>query len=117
MSFVPLVQLLAKGTTCKYSFSWGTRATTLRVTALTVKRSTAESCAPVWCRSACTQLLDRPFNDALRIVPGCLKSTPTGYLPVLSGIPPAELRRKAATLSIFRAKSYTSQLYQQTNDQ
>ena len=34
------------------------------------------------------------------MVTGCLKLAPTEYLPVLSGIPPAELRRKAATLSL-----------------
>ena len=47
-------------------------------------------------------LLDRPINDALRMVTGCLKPTPTEYLPVLPGIPPAELRCKAATLSLAR---------------
>ena len=36
------------------------------------------------------------------MVTGCLKPTPTEYLPVLSGIPPAELCRKAATLSLAR---------------
>ena len=41
-------------------------------------------------------------NDASRIVTGCLKPTPPEYLPVLPGIPPAELRRKAATLSLAR---------------
>ena len=34
------------------------------------------------------------------MVTGCLKPTLTEYLPVLSGISPAELRRKAATLSL-----------------
>ena len=40
------------------------------------------------------------LNDALRIVTGCLRPTPTEYLPVLSGIQPAELRRQGATLSL-----------------
>ena len=79
---------------------WGARATTLRITTLTLVYSTAEYCAPVWSRSAHTHLLDRPINDALRMVTGCLKATPTEYLPVLPGIPLAELRRKAATLSL-----------------
>ena len=73
---------------------------TLRITILALLYSTAEYCAPVWSCSAHTHLLDRPINDALRMVTGCLKPTPTEYLPVLSGIPPAELRRKAATLSL-----------------
>ena len=81
---------------------WGARATSSRITALALVYSTAEYCAPVWNSSAHTHLLDRTFNDALRVVTGCLKSTPTEYLPVLSGIPPAELRRKATTLSLAR---------------
>ena len=36
------------------------------------------------------------------MVTGCLKPTPNEYLPVLSGIPPAELRHKATTLSLAR---------------
>ena len=38
------------------------------------------------------------MNDALRIVTGCLRPTPTDHLPVLSGIQSAELRRLGATL-------------------
>ena len=44
--------------------------------------------------------LDSVLNDALRIVTGCLRPTPTDHLPVLSGIQPAELRRMGATLSL-----------------
>ena len=62
--------------------------------------STAEYCAPVWCRSAHTRLIDSVLNDGLRIVTGCLRPTPTDHLPVLSGIQPAELRRMGATLSL-----------------
>ena len=40
------------------------------------------------------------MNDALRIVTGCLRPTPTDHLPVLSGIQPAELCRMGATLSL-----------------
>ena len=36
----------------------------------------------------------------MRIVTGCLRPTPTDYLPVLAGIQPAELRRLGATLSL-----------------
>ena len=62
--------------------------------------SAPEYCAPVWCRSAHTRLIDSVLNDALRIVTGCLRPTPTDHLPVLSGIQPAELRRMGATLSL-----------------
>ena len=72
---------------------WGAGAKTLRTAALSLIYSTAEYCAPVWCRSAHTHL-------ALRIVTGCRRPTPTDYLPVLAGIQPAELRRLGATLSL-----------------
>ena len=62
--------------------------------------STAEYCAPVWCRSAHTRLMDSVLNDALRIVTGCMCSTPTDHLTTLSGIQPDELRRMGAPLSL-----------------
>ena len=79
---------------------WGAGAKTLRTPALSLVYSTAEYCAPVWCRSAHTRLIDSVLNDALRIVTGCLRPAPTDYLPVLAGIQPAELRRLGATLSL-----------------
>ena len=77
---------------------WGAGAKTLRIATLSLVYSTAEYCVPVWCRSAHTRLIDSVLNDALRIVTGCLRPTPTDHLPVLSGIQPAELRRLGATL-------------------
>ena len=77
---------------------WGVGAKTLRIAALFLVYSTAEYCAPVWCRSAHTRFIDSVLNDALRIVTGCLRPTPTGHLPILSGIQSAELRRPGATL-------------------
>ena len=59
-------------------------------------------CAPVWCRSAHTRLIDPSINDALRIVTGCLRPTPADNLPILAGIQPAELRRRGAILSLGR---------------
>ena len=72
----------------------------LRESTYHLGHSTAECCAPVWCRSAHTRLIDNVLKDALRIVTGCLRPTPTDYLPVLSGIQPAELRQMRATLSL-----------------
>ena len=40
----------------------------------------AEYSAPVWCRSAHTRLIKKLINDALRIVTGCLRPTPTDNL-------------------------------------
>ena len=79
---------------------WGAGAKTLRITTLSLVHSTSEYCAPVWCRSAHTCLIDSVLNDALRIVTGCLRPTPTDHLLVLSGIQPVEIRRMGATLSL-----------------
>ena len=84
---------------------WGAGAKTLCIAILSLVYSTAEYCAPVWCRSAHTRLIDSVLNDALRIVTGCLCPTPTDHLPVLSGIQPAELRRIGATLSLAHGGS------------
>ena len=77
----------------------GAGAKTLCIS-LSLVYSTAEYCAPVSCRSAHTRLIDSILTDALRIVIGCLRPTPTDDLPVLTGIQPAELRRLGATLSL-----------------
>ena len=62
----------------------------------------AAYCAPVWCRSALTRLIDPVINNALRIVTGCLLRTPMDYLTVLAGISPAELCRRQVTLTLAR---------------
>jgi len=48
--------------------------------------STAEYCAPAWCRSAHTRLIDPGINDVLRIVTGCLRPTQADNLPILAVI-------------------------------
>ena len=79
---------------------WGAGAKTLCIATLSLVYSTAKYCAPVWCHSAHTRLIDSVLNDALCIVTGCLRPTPTDYLPVLSGIQPAEFCQLGATLSL-----------------
>jgi len=74
----------------------------LRTATLALVHTTAEYCAPVWCRSAHTRLINPTINNALRIVTGCLRPTPADNLPILAGIQPAELRRSGATLSLGR---------------
>jgi len=81
---------------------WGAGETTLRTATLALVHSTAECCAPIWCRSAHTRLINLTINDALRIVTGCLRPTPADNLPTLAGIQPAELHRNGATLSLAR---------------
>ena len=79
---------------------WGAGAKTLRIATLSLVYSTAEYCAPVWCHSVHTHLIDSVWNDALRIVTGCLRPTPTDHLPILSGIQPSELCRMGTTLCL-----------------
>ena len=69
---------------------------------LALVNSTAEYCAPVWCRRTHTRLIDRTINNALRIVTGYLRPTPADNLPILAGIQPAGLHRSGATLSLVR---------------
>jgi len=57
---------------------WGAGVTTLRKVTLALVHSTAEYCAPVWCRSPHARLTDPTINDALRIVIGCLRPLPVG---------------------------------------
>ena len=93
--FVALLRRLA-------GFGWDVGGTMLRTATLALVDSTTEWCAPVWCRSAHTRLIDPAINDALRVVTGCLRSAPADNLPILAGIQPAELRHKRATLSLAR---------------
>ena len=68
---------------------WGAGAKTLRTAALSLIYSTAEYCAPAWCRRAHTRLIDSVLDDA------CALSLDT-YVPVQRTIFqffPAELRR------------------------
>ena len=46
--------------------------------------------------------VDVALNSTMRTIYGCLKPTPVLQLPVLAGIAPAGLRRKAATLTLAR---------------
>ena len=81
---------------------WVTGAKTLCTAPLSLVYSTAEYCAPVWCRSEHTCFIDNVFNDALCIVTGCLHPMPMDHLPILLGIQPAELHHLGATLSLTK---------------
>ena len=73
--------------------SRGASATVQRTITLALVHSTAEYCAPVWFYRAHTRFIDKPTNDALHIVTGCLRPTPMDKTFVLAGIQPPELRR------------------------
>jgi exonuclease III len=82
--------------------TWGASAHTLRCSMLSLVYSVAEYCAPVWINSPYTNKIDAQLNIAMRMVTGCIKSTPVFWLPVLSGVAPPYLRRKNALLKEFR---------------
>ena len=94
-SRVALIRRLA-GTT------WGASAKTLRISTQALVFPAAEYCAPVWSRSPHVKKVDVATNSSLRTISGCLKPTPVFQHPVLAGIAPAGLRRKAATLALAR---------------
>ena len=74
--------------------SWGAKQAVLRTTGLALCYSVAEYCSPVWSRSAHCELVDIKLRETMRVVSGCLKSTPKAWLPVCSAMPPPHLRRK-----------------------
>ena len=94
-SLVSLIRRLA-GTT------WGAAMKTLRISTQALVFSTAENCAPVWCRSPHTKKLGVVLNNSLRTVSESLHATLVNHLPILSGISRAVLRREAAVLALAR---------------
>ena len=87
------------------SSGWGAGAKIRCIATLSLIYSTAEYCAPGWCRSAHTRFIDSVLNDALRVVTGYLRSSPTDYLPIFSGIQTDELRRLGTILSLAHRES------------
>jgi hypothetical protein len=91
--------------------TWGADASTLRISVLALVFAPAEYCAPVWCRSSHTQLVDSELNNAVRVITGCLLNTPVSSLYVMSNIAPPPIRREALALkSAWKALSDESSL-------
>ena len=85
--------------------TWGAGAKTLRTSALALCYSVTEYCAPVWRNSAHTNLVDVQLNNTMRTIIGAVRCTRTDWLPVLSNIAPADIRREVATSRmILRAR-------------
>lgn len=82
--------------------TWGSTASTLRCSALGLVYSAAEYCSPVWLNSVHTKIIDTQLNVAMRLISGTIKSTPVEWLPLLSHIPPPNLRRQHALLREFQ---------------
>ena len=77
---------------------WGVGAKALRISALFLVYSAAEYCGPIWCRTTHIRHIDNILSDALHIVTGCLRATPTKDLSVLASIQPDDHHRLGATL-------------------
>ena len=79
---------------------WGAHFDVLQTSTTALAFAPAEYCSPVWCRSAHTHRLDAALNNGLRLVSGCIRSTPTSMLPVVSGIMPPDIRRNKQCLAL-----------------
>ena len=77
--------------------TWVAGATTLRTPALALCYSVAEICTPVWRNSAHTNLVDVQLHNTMRTITGAVRCTMTVWLPVLSNIAPADIRREVTT--------------------
>jgi len=84
---------------------WGADFTTLRTSAVALVYSTAEYASPAWSHSKHVDKVDVVLNDAMRLVSGALTTTPVTNLPVLSGIPPAYLRRRAQSAKLAHKRN------------
>ena len=89
---------------------WGADFTTLRTSTIALVFSTAEYACPAWSQSRHTTKLDAAINDALRTVSGAMKPTPTQMLPVLAGIPPADIRRQNSAMKLSKKASQPGSL-------
>ena len=72
---------------------WGADFSTLRSSALALCYSAAKYCSSVWSQSYHCYKVYVALNECLRLLSGCIKSTPTDILPILCGIEPADIRR------------------------
>ena len=78
----------------------GRSPSTLRTAALALVYAPAEYCSPAWSRSKHISLLEVSLNCTFRTITGCLQPAPVEHLPMLAGIPSAELRSRAASLAL-----------------
>ena len=92
---------------------WGASFGVLRASVLALAYSPAEYCAPAWTQSAHAHKIDVPLNEAMRLISGCLHSTPVSELPFLSRIPPPqECRDQICIKTHERARSIDHLLHE-----
>ena len=91
---------------------WGAHFDVLRKTAISVVNSVADFGSQVWLNSNHTNLIDVQLNETMRIVTGTVRATSVMWLPVLSNIVPAELRRKKSLdIFIFKAERHKNSIF------
>ena len=90
--------------------NWGADFNTLRTFAVSLCYSVAEYCSPVWSGSVHFTQLGVSLNECMRLISGCIKSTPTEILPILSGIEPSDLRREKQLLNLYNRSKAPSHL-------
>ena len=79
--------------------TWGASFNVLQTSVVSLVYAPAEYSAPNWSHSTHTKKIDIALNSTMRIVSGCLSSTPAvDYLPVVSDIVPPDIRRSSHTL-------------------
>ena len=105
LTFGPHIKMLGEKTSKRVNIikklvgsNWGASFTTLSTSALALVYATAEYAAPVWSHSRHTIKVNTVLKDALRIISGAISPTPIAMLPVLAGIPPADIRRNHLVL-------------------
>ena len=83
--------------------SWGAGKDTLRGLYLGYVRSTLEygNALLVSCNKSNISTLDKIQNNALRLISGALKTTPTAACEIHCNVEPLETRRVRAALEIF----------------
>ena len=74
---------------------WGADFTTLHTSALALCFT-----VPIMESKPSNKKLDTSLNERLRLVSGCIKSTCTELLPILSGIEPMDIRRNKNIVSL-----------------
>ena len=79
---------------CLAGLSWGASTPTIRTSALAVVFNATEYATQVGCHSCHSKKLDVALNETLHLIPGCLRPTPTGLLPILANIAPPNLHRE-----------------------
>ena len=57
----------------------------------------SEYCCPLWTRSSYTSLIDTQLHSSMRLISGCLHSTPVSWLLILSNVSSPSLCSKAAS--------------------